>query len=161
MSTMTVRKIAAAFALALGAPLVMAQAAPYGAPIDLATAKKVAAAAVAEADKIKIPMVVAVTDAAGDLVYLEKMDGAQTSSVKTAGSKAHTAANYKRPTKVFQDILAGGGDGLRVLTLEGVVAIEGGIPLVVGGKIVGAIGTSGGNATQDGQVAKAGAAVVN
>ena len=157
----TIRKIAAVLALVSSAPLAWAQAAPYGAPIDLATAKKAAAAAVEEARKNSFLMVVAITDAAGELVYLEKMDGVQTGSVKVAQGKARSAALFKRPTKVFQDIVAAGGDGLRILGLEGAVPIEGGIPLVVGGKIVGAIGTSGGSAAQDGQVAKAGVAAAN
>jgi uncharacterized protein GlcG (DUF336 family) len=88
------------------------------------------------------------------------MDGAQTGSVRVAQGKARSAAIYRRPTKVFQDILAGGGDGLRILGLEGAVPLDGGIPLVVGGKVVGAIGASGGSSAQDGQVAQAGAAAL-
>lgn len=157
----TVRMFAATLALVLSAPLALAQVVSYGAPIDLETAKKVAAAAVAEARKNNFAMAIAITDAAGDLVYLEKMDSTQTASVRVAQGKARSAAIYKRPTKVFQDILAGGGDGLRVLGLEGAVPVEGGLPIMVGGKIVGAIGTSGGSAPQDGQVAKAGLAALN
>jgi glc operon protein GlcG len=115
---------------------------------------------VAEARKNNWTMAVAVTDAAGDLVYFEKMDGLQTGSVAVAQGKARSAAIYKRSTKVWQDIVAGGGDGLRILTLQGAVAIEGGLPLIVDGKIVGAIGLSGGSAPQDGQCAKAGADAV-
>ena len=100
-------------------------------------------------------MAIAVTDAAGDLVYFEKMDGTQTGSVNVSTGKARSSAVYKRPTKVFQDIVASGGDGLRILGLESAVPIEGGLPILVGGRIVGAIGTSGGSAAQDGQVAKA------
>ena len=133
---------------------------PYGAPIGLEAAKKAAAAAVAEARKNNWAMVVAVTDAAGDLVYFEKMDGLQTGSVAVAQGKARSAAIFKRPTKVWQDILAGGGDGLRLLTLPGVVTVEGGLPLIVDGKIVGAIGLGGGSPAQDGQCAKAGADAV-
>jgi glc operon protein GlcG len=161
MSRPIVRKFAAAFALALGAPLALAQIVPYGAPIDIDTAKKVAAAAVAEARKSSGPSAIAVTDAAGDLVYFEKMDGTQTGSVKVAESKARSAALYRRPTKVWEDIVAAGGGGLRVLALEGAVPIEGGLPIVVGGRIVGAIGISGGSGPQDGGVAKAGAGAVN
>lgn len=161
MFSMNIRTFAAVLALVSGAPLAWAQVVPYGAPIDLATAKKAAAAAVEEARKNNFTMVVAITDGAGDLVYLEKMDGVQTGSVKVAQGKARAAALFKRPTKVFQDIVAAGGDGLRILGLEGAVPIEGGIPLVIGGKIVGAIGASGGSAPQDGQVAKAGVAAVN
>jgi uncharacterized protein GlcG (DUF336 family) len=161
MSPSNLRVLVAGLALALAAPLAFAQIVPYGAPIDLETARKVAMAAVTEARKSNFAMAVAVTDAAGDLVYFEKMDGTQTASVRVAEGKARSAAIYKRPTKVFQDIVASGGDGLRILGLDGAVPIEGGIPLVIGGKIVGAIGASGGSAAQDGQVAKAGTAALN
>ncbi len=147
--------------LALGASSALAQMPnPYGAPISLENAKKAAAAASAEARKINVLEVVAITDAAGDLVYLEKPDGTQTGSVNVAIAKARSAALYKRPTKVWQDIVAGGGAGLRILGLERAVPIEGGIPLVVDGKIVGAIGLSGGTTAQDEQCAKAGADVL-
>ena len=130
---------------------------PYGAPISLENAKKAAAASVAEASKNHWTMAVAVTDIGGDLVYFEKMDGTQTGSVQVAIGKARTAALFKRPSKAFQDIVAGGGNGLRILALEGAVPIEGGVPLVVDGQIVGAIGLSGATSDQDGQCARAGA----
>jgi len=130
---------------------------PYGAPINLENAKKAAAAAVTEARKNNWTMAVAVIDPGGDLVYFEKMDGTQTGSVNVAIGKARSAALYKRPTKVWQDIVAGGGAGLRILGLEGAVPIGGGVPLVMDGKIVGAIGLSGGTADQDDQCARAGA----
>ena len=146
---------------ALGASSAIAQMPnPYGAPISVENAKKVAAAAVAEASKNHWTMAVAVTDIGGDLVYFEKMDGTQTGSVNVALGKARTAALFKRPSKVFQDILAGGGSGLRILGLEGAVPIEGGVPLVMDGKIVGAIGLSGATSDQDGQCARAGAEAV-
>jgi uncharacterized protein GlcG (DUF336 family) len=85
------------------------------------------------------------------------MDATQTGSVDVAIDKARSAARFKRPTKAFQDMLAGGGEGLRVLALKGAVAVEGGIPIVIDGKIVGAIGVSGGTSQQDGQCARAGA----
>jgi len=129
---------------------------PYGAPISVDNAKKAAAAAVAEARKNNWTMAVAVIDPGGTLVYFEKMDGTQTGSVNVALGKARSAALYKRPTKVWQDIVGGGGAGLRILGLEGAVPIEGGIPLVIDGKIVGAIGLSGGSGQQDGQCAIAG-----
>lgn len=156
-----IRTVVLATGLVLVAPLVHAQVVPYGAPIELDTAKKIAAAASAEARKAGFLMAIAIADAAGDLVYFEKMDGTQTASVRVAEAKARSAALYKRPTKVFQDIVAGGGDGLRILGLEGAVPVEGGLPIVVGGRIVGAIGASGGTAAQDGQVAKAGLAAIN
>ena len=129
----------------------------YGAPINLETAKKLSAAAVAEARKNNWTMAVAIVDIAGDLVYFEKMDGTQTASVKVALGKARSAVLFKRPTKVFQDGVAAGGEGLRLLGLEGAVPIEGGLPLAIDGKIVGAIGVSGGTSQQDGLTAKAGA----
>ena len=143
---------------ALCAPFAFAQMPnPYGPPISLEDAKKAAAAALAEARKNNWTMAVAVTDIGGDLVYFEKMDGTQTGSVNVALGKARSAALFKRPTKVFQEIVAGGGNGLRILGLEGAVPIEGGVPLVMDGRIVGAIGLSGGTSDQDGQCARAGA----
>jgi glc operon protein GlcG len=130
---------------------------PYGAPISLENAKKAAAAAIAEVRKNNWTMAAAVTDTGGNLVYFEKIDGTQTGSVNVAINKARSAALFKRPTKAWQDVLAGGGDGLRVLGIEGVVPVEGGLPLVMDGKIVGAIGVSGGSSAQDGQCAKPGA----
>ena len=129
---------------------------PYGAPISLENAKKAAAAAAAEARKNNWNMAIAVTDTGGDLVYLEKMDATQTGSVKVAIGKANSAAMFKRPTKVFQDVVASGGGGLRILGLEGAVPLDGGLPIVMDGKIVGAIGVSGAAGDQDAQCAKAG-----
>jgi uncharacterized protein GlcG (DUF336 family) len=129
---------------------------PYGASIDAAGAKSAAAPALAEAAKNGWKMAVAIVDPGGNLVYFEKMDGTQIGSVNVAMAKAKSAAIFKRPTKVFQEGVATGGDGLRILGLEGAVPVEGGIPLVKDGKIVGAIGMSGGTAAQDGQCAKAG-----
>jgi glc operon protein GlcG len=103
---------------------------------------------------------VAIVDAAGDLVYFERMDNTQLGSVNIAIAKARSAARFKRPTKVFQDMLAAGGDQLRVMGLEGAVPVEGGFPLVMAGKIVGAIGVSGGTSPQDSQCAKAAADLV-
>jgi uncharacterized protein GlcG (DUF336 family) len=130
---------------------------PYGAPITLEQAKKVAAPALAEAAKNNWNMAVAIVDPSGNLVYYEKMDATQLGSANLAVEKARTAALFKRPSKTFQDALAGGGDGLRVLKVPGAIPIEGGLPLMVDGKIAGAIGVSGGQSTQDGQCAKAGA----
>lgn len=129
----------------------------YGLPINLDAAKKAAVSAIAEARKNNWTMAVAITDIGGDLVYFEKMDGTQTGSVRVALGKARSAALFKRPTKVFQDVVAAGGEGLRILGLEGAVPIEGGLPLLMDGKIVGAIGVSGGTSQQDGVAAKAGA----
>jgi len=129
----------------------------YGAPISIENAKKAAAAALAEARRNGWTMAVAITDPGGFLVYFEKIDGTQTASSVVAVDKARSAALFKRPTKAFQDMLAAGGEGLRVLTLTGAVPIEGGQPLVVDGKVVGAIGVSGGTSAQDNQCATPGA----
>jgi len=130
---------------------------PYGLAITLDEAKKAAAPALAEARNNHWTMCVAVVDTAGNLVYFERMDATQTGSVAVAMAKARSAALFKRSTKMFQDALAAGGDGLRFLKLENAVPIEGGVPIVVDGKIVGAIGLSGGTSQQDGQCAQAGA----
>lgn len=147
-------------ALILMTSMVRGQTAPapmYGTPIGIDAAKKVAAAAVAEARKHNFFMAVAVVDTAGNLVYFEKMDGTQTGSVNVAIEKARSAALFRRATKVFQDAVAQGGMGLRMLGLPGAVPVEGGIPLMEGGKVVGAIGASGGTSVEDGQTAQAGA----
>lgn len=130
---------------------------PYGPAISLEDAKKAAAPALAEAAKNKWTMAVAIVGPAGNLIYYEKMDNTQLGSAEVSIDKAKSAALFKRPTKALQDALAAGGDGLRILALKGAVPIEGGIPLVMDGKIVGAIGVSGGTSAQDGQCAKAGA----
>lgn len=143
--------------LALISSAILAQAPnPYGAPIGVETAKKVAAVAVAEAKKNNWTMCIAIVDPGGNLVYFEKMDGTQTGSVNVSIDKARSAALFKRPGKSFQDTLAAGGDGLRLLQLQGAIPIDGGYPLVMDGKIVGAIGASGGTSDQDGVTAKAG-----
>jgi glc operon protein GlcG len=122
--------------------------------LTLAAAKQLAAAAESEAAKNKFTMVIVIVDEGGNLIYLEKMDETQIGSIEVAQAKAHTALAFKRPTKVFQDAVAGGNTS--ILKLPGVVATEGGIPLTVDGKIVGAIGVSGGTSQQDGTVAQAG-----
>src|SRR5213594_465718 len=129
---------------------------PYGV-ITLDSAKKAAGPALAEARKNNWMMAVAVVDSAGHLVYFEKMDGTQNGSVTVAIAKARSAALFRRPTKAFQDTLAAGGDGLRILKLQGAMPVEGGVPIVVEGRIVGAIGVSGGTSQQDGVCAAAGA----
>jgi len=129
---------------------------PYGLPVTLETAKQATAPALAEARKNNWTMAAAIVDTGGNLVYFEKMDGTQTGSAAVAIDKARSAALFKRPTKAFQDTLAAGGEGLRVLGLQGAVPVEGGVPLVMNGKFVGAIGVSGGTSPQDSQCAKAG-----
>jgi glc operon protein GlcG len=129
---------------------------PYGAPIGLDDAKKAAAAAVEEVKKIgAAPNAIAVVDHGGFLIYFERMDNTQLGSVEIAVDKARSAALFRRPSKVFEDALAGGRNA--ILALQGADPLEGGVPIVSGGKIVGAIGVGGGTAQQDGQVAKAGA----
>ena len=133
---------------------------PYGAPISLENAKKAAAPALAEAEKNHWNMAVAIVDGSGNLVYYEKMDNTQLGSANVAIDKARSAALFKRPTKALQDALAAGGDGWRILRVQGAVPVEGGIPLVMDGRIVGAIGVSGATSAQDAQCAKAGADVI-
>lgn len=153
----TFMKTLMSMVFALCAANALAQApVPYGAPISLENAKKAAAAAAAEARKNNWNMAIAITDGGGALVYFEKMDATQTGSVKVAVRKARSAAMFKRPTKVWQDIVAGGGGGLRILGLDGAVPIDGGLPIILDGKLVGAIGVSGAAGDQDAQCAKAG-----
>ena len=134
-----------------------AQVPQYGPNVTLEQAKKALAAADAEARKNSWPMAIAIVDTAGQLVLYQRHDNTQTASVQVAQDKAVSAAMYRRPTKVFQDAVAKGGDGTRVLGLRGASPVEGGLTLVVDGKIVGGIGVSGMASDQDGVVAKAGA----
>ena len=128
---------------------------PYGPNINLAAAKKVAAAAAQEAIKIKINVVIVIVDTGGNLLYLERFDVVQYGSIDAAVHKAKCSVAYKRPTKAFEDTIGSGKTAY--LTLDGIIAIEGGVPIIQDGKIIGAIGVSGGAAVQDGQVATAGA----
>jgi glc operon protein GlcG len=127
---------------------------PYGAAINLETAKKVGTAAVAEAKKNNWNVAVAVVDNHGMLVYYEMLDDTQTASANIALEKARTSATYRRPTKELEDGIAAGRNA--ILGLPGSTPVEGGLPLVVGGKMIGAIGVSGVTSPQDGVVAKAG-----
>ena len=136
------------------APASAPQRPPYGPAINLDTAKKVAAAAVAEARKNNWNVAVAITDNHGTLVYYEMQDDTQTASATVAIDKARTAAMFRRPTKMFEDGIAGGRNAL--LGMKGALPIEGGIPVVVNGKCVGAVGVSGLTSPQDAQVAQAG-----
>ncbi|SRR6266849_1899540 len=123
--------------------------------LTLEGAKKIAAAAEAEARKNNWNVVIAVVDDGGHLVYLQRIDGTQTGSIEVAIQKARTAQAFKRPTKVFEDAIAGGRNAL--IALHGALPLEGGLPIMVGGQLVGAIGVSGVKSTEDGQIAKAGA----
>ena len=129
----------------------------YGAPISLEKAKAVMAAAEAEARANDWPMVIAIVDSGGHLVMLHRLDQAQHGSVLIAEEKARCAVNFKRATRVIEDAVAQGGLNLRMLAAPGVMPLEGGMPLIVGGRIVGAIGVSGMRSNQDGEVAAVGA----
>ena len=128
----------------------------YGTTVNLEQARKVVAAAMVEARKNSWPVAVAVVDNAGMLVAYERMDNTQMASVQVSIDKAASAAMYRRSTKVFQDAVAGGGMGVRVLNLRGASAIEGGLTLMLDGKVIGGVGVSGVNSDQDAVVAKAG-----
>jgi glc operon protein GlcG len=162
MSHKAIVRFAAAAMFALGAlaSAVAQMPNPYGPAISIENAKKAAAPALAEAAKNKWTVAVAIVDPGGNLVYYEKMDNTQIGSANVAIDKARSAALFKRPTKALQDTLAAGGEGLRILRVQGAVPVEGGIPLVIEGKIVGAIGVSGATSAQDAQCAKAGADTV-
>ena len=134
------------------------QAPGYGASINLESARKVAAAAAAEGKRNGWTVAVAIVDTAGDLVYFERMDDTQVASSHIAQEKARTAVRFKRPSKSFEEALLGGR--LAVLGLPGVTPLEGGIPLIVDGKIIGAIGVSGVTSQQDGVCAQAGVDVL-
>jgi uncharacterized protein GlcG (DUF336 family) len=132
---------------------------PYGPPITLAQAKKAMAAAEAEAMNNSWPLAIAIVDSGGNLVMLHRLDNTQYGSIRIAEGKARTALDFRRPTKVFEDTVAAGGVGLRLLSF-GITVAEGGLPIIVDGKIVGAIGASGALSSQDAQAAKAGADAV-
>ena len=148
-------------ALALTAALHAQQPILYGAPIPLEKAKTVATAALAEAQKNGWLMAVTIVDSSGELVFFEKMDGTQLGSIDVSMAKARSAILFKRPTKAYDDAVAAGGVGLRVLKVPGAMPIEGGIPLIESGKIIGAIGISGARPPQDGQCATVGAALIH
>ncbi len=130
---------------------------PYGPPITLDKAEKVIAGAEAEARKNGLGMAIAVLDSGGNLVAFHRLDGTQLGSIRLSEGKAHTALDFRRSTRVLQDALTGGGVGLWWLSVDGAIPLEGGLPLQEEGKIIGAIGVSGGLSAQDAQVAQAGA----
>ena len=133
---------------------------PYGAPITLEQAKKVIAAAEGEAQKNNWPVAITVVDSGGHVVAVHRLDNTQLGSIAFAEDKARAAVLYRRPTKAFEDAVATGGIGLRVLGLRGATPIDGGVPIFVDGKIIGAIGVSGMLPQQDGQVANVGASAL-
>ena len=153
-------------ALAVAPAFAQAPAAPpapppnYGETITLDQAKKAVDAAEAEAKKNSWQMAIAIVSPSGDLVFFQKLDNTAYVSIQVAQMKAKAAAIYRRPTKVYEDRVASGGAGLGALTLPHVIASEGGVPIIVGGKLIGAIGVSGGTSQQDGIVAGIGSAAV-
>jgi len=134
----------------------------YGTPISVEQAKEVAAAAQAEAKRNGWRMAVAVVDPGGYLIYFERADGTQNASVSLAQAKARTSALFRRPSKVFADQFAAGNTGFMSFPDEArPIASEGGLPIVVNGRLIGAIGTSGGTGQQDGVASAAGISVIN
>ena len=133
---------------------------PYGPPIDLAAAKKVMAAAEAEAFKHDWPVVIAIVDGGGHLVLLERLDNTQWGSIEIAQRKALTAAKFRRPTSFWEERIAKGGVDLKLLKING-FPMEGGLPIVHRGQVIGAIGVSGVTSTQDAQIGRAGIAALD
>ena len=129
---------------------------PYGPPITLEQAKKVVAGAEAEAKKNNWNVVIAVLDSGGNLVMLQRLDGAPLGSIEVAREKAYSAVAFRRPTKALEDALGQGGANLRILRVPGASPLEGGLPIVVDGKLIGAVGVSGVLSTQDAQTGRVG-----
>ena len=131
---------------------------PYGAPLTLDQAKKAMAAAESEAKKNNWNVVIAIVDSGGNLMMLQRLDNTQFGSLHVATEKARASAAFRRPTKAFQDLIAQGGVNLRLLNLTGDAGVlEGGVPIISDGKLIGAIGVSGVTSQQDAQIAQAGA----
>jgi uncharacterized protein GlcG (DUF336 family) len=130
---------------------------PYGAPISFETAQRAMAAAEVEASKLNAAVVIAIIDSGGRIVMLHRLDGVQHASLRIAEGKARTALEFRRPTKVLEDAVARGGAGLRFLAVDDVTPLEGGVPIIVDGKIIGAVGVSGVAAGQDARIAQAAA----
>ena len=140
---------------ALASPLLAGSPLTYGPPIDLETAKLVMAAAEAKAKENGWPVVIAIVDSGAHLVCLERLDGTQLGSIEIAQRKAVTAAKFRKPTKFWEDRIAKGGVDLKLLKLNG-FPMEGGLPIIVDGKVIGAIGVSGVTSTQDAAIGTAG-----
>lgn len=158
MRAMTSLALAAALAVGLSTSAAAQSPPPdYGLSINAEQARVAAAAAIAEMKKNNWRMAVAVVDGAGNLVHFEKVDNTQHASVTIAIKKATAAATFRRPTKAFVDALAGNPG---IASLPGVIVSEGGVPIVVGGRLIGALGCSGGTGQQDGVACNAGAAAV-
>ena len=157
-----VRMFALACAVALSAGSALAQqpptaTLPYGPPITLDQAKRAMAAAELEAAKNSLQVAITILDSGGNWVMFHRFDNTQLSATYVSEGKARTALEFKRPSKALDDAIAAGGAGMRLLALKAITPIEGGIPMIVDGKIIGAIGVSGSLSSQDSQVAKAGA----
>ena len=133
---------------------------PYGAPITLDQAKRVMAAAELEAAKNSWIVAVTILDSGGNMVMFHKADNAQLSAITTSAGKARTALEFKLPSKALDDAIAAGGAGMRLLALKDITPLQGGLLILVDGKIAGAIGVSGALSAQDDQIAKAGADVL-
>jgi len=130
---------------------------PYGAPIAMDAARKAMAAAEREAAENNWNVAIAIVDSGGHLVMMHRLDSTQIASIRIAEGKARSALEFRRPTKALEDAVAGGGAGLRLLAVEGVTPLEGGVLIQAGGRIIGAIGVSGVTSQQDAQIARAGA----
>jgi uncharacterized protein GlcG (DUF336 family) len=155
------------FALALAALVIAGPSAaqqsappPYGAPITLELAKKIVAAAEAEAVRNNWEVAIAILDSGGNMVLLQKLDNTQLVSIKVSEAKARTALGFRLPTKMLEDAIATGGAGTRLLALDNIAPFEGGYPIIEDGKIIGAIGVAGVFSAQDAQIAKAGLAAL-
>jgi glc operon protein GlcG len=144
----------------MAAPAAPVAPTPYGETINIEQAKKIAAAAAAEAKKNNWFMAITVVGPAGDLVYFTKMDNTQYASVTISQHKARVAATFRRPTKAFEENLGKGFEFIYQLTLDGMIGSQGGVPLIIGDKIIGAIGCSGGSGPQDLQTCMAGVAAL-
>jgi len=131
---------------------------PYGPPIGLADAKRIMDAAEREAARNGWPMAIAIVDSTSHLLMFHRLDHTQLGSVAVAIAKAESAVNFRRPTKAFEEAIAAGGMGLRLITMPYMIALEGGIPIVKDGQVIGGIGVSGMQSSQDAEVARAGLA---
>jgi glc operon protein GlcG len=155
--------LACAVALSAGPALAQQPAAPassatlpYGPPVTLDQAKRAMSAAELEAAKNSLQVAITILDSGGNWVMFHRFDNTQLSSIQFSEGKARTAVDFKRPSKALDDAIAGGGAGMRLLALKNITPIEGGLPLIVDGKIIGAIGVSGALSSQDAQIARAG-----
>jgi glc operon protein GlcG len=154
---MPLRIRAAGLLLALSSLSALGQVSLYGPNVTLEQARKIYAAAEAEARRNNAPVAIAVVDTAGNLVLYQRLDNTQTASIRLAVDKAASAAIYRRSTRVFQESLARGGENLRILALNGAVPVEGGLPIFLDGRVIGGIGVSGAPGDLDNQIAQAGA----